>query len=64
MFRPALRQLRLARTFTTSRIVLAQAQAKRHTNPAASTEDAPIIQHVKRIIEERKRLQSEVRTVV
>lgn len=60
MFRPFVRQIRLARAFTTSRISYAQAQSQRQAPRALKVEDAPIVQYVKRRIEERQRLQSEV----
>ncbi len=59
MLRPALRQLRLSRTFATSRAVRAQAQCQ-----TPKVEDAPIVQYVRRRIEERQKLQSEVRQCV
>ncbi|KAI0773842.1 peptide chain release factor 1 [Fomes fomentarius] len=60
MFRPALRQVRLSRPFTTSRPTFAQAQVRRQPTNAPQADDAPIIQYVKRRIEERRRLQSEI----
>ncbi|TBU32154.1 peptide chain release factor 1, partial [Dichomitus squalens] len=56
MFRPALRQLRLSRNIATSRAVRAQAQ----TTPAPQSPDAPIVQYVRRKIEERQKLQAEL----
>ncbi|RPD61963.1 peptide chain release factor 1 [Lentinus tigrinus ALCF2SS1-7] len=60
MFRPALRQLRLSRAFTTTRTALAQVQAQRQATYALKVEDAPIVQYVKRRVEERRKLQSEI----
>ena len=59
MFRPALPQLRLSRAFTTSWALGVQAQRQATQTP--KVEDAPIVQYVRRKIEERQKLQSEVR---
>ena len=59
MLSPALRQLRLSRTFATSGVIRAQAQRQATHTPKA--EDAPIVHYVRRKIEERQKLQSEVR---
>ncbi|PIL36735.1 hypothetical protein GSI_00424 [Ganoderma sinense ZZ0214-1] len=58
MLRPVLRQLRLSRSFATSRAVRAQAQ--RQTIHSPKIEDTPIVQFVRRKIEERRKLQSEL----
>ncbi|KAI0676825.1 release factor [Trametes maxima] len=53
----AVRQIKLSKEYHASRVVLAQ------TERAASTsnvQDAPIVQYVKRKVEERRRLQSEL----
>ncbi|RDX53099.1 peptide chain release factor 1 [Lentinus brumalis] len=60
MFRPAFRQLRLSRAFATTRTAFAQAHIPRQATHSLKVEDAPIIQYVKRRVEERRRLQSEV----
>ena len=59
MLRPTLRQLRLSRTFATGRVIRAQAQRQATHTPKA--EDAPIVHYVRRKIEERQKLHSEVR---
>ena len=58
MFRPAFRLVGLSRTFATSR--LARAQAQRQTIQTPKTGDPPIVHYVRRKIEERQKLQSEV----
>ncbi|KAI0366398.1 release factor [Pilatotrama ljubarskyi] len=55
---PALRQARPSRHFHACRVVLAQAQ--RQAGSTSSAQDAPIVQYVKRKVEERRRLQSEL----
>ncbi|KAI0637772.1 release factor [Trametes polyzona] len=54
----ALRQVRQSRCFHTSRHILAQAQ--RQTGSSSQVQDAPIVQYVKRKVEERRKLQSEL----
>ena len=61
MFRFALRQLRQPRAFSTSSLLRA---AQQQVPRAPQLEDAPIIQFVKRKVDERDRLQAEVKVLV
>ncbi|KAH9853811.1 release factor [Lenzites betulinus] len=54
----ALRYIKFARSFQTNRAILAQAQ--RSTASTSNVQDTPIVQYVKKKVEERRKLQSEL----
>ncbi|KAI0663010.1 release factor [Cubamyces menziesii] len=54
----ALKQARPSRSFYTCRTVLAQAQSQ--AGSSSGIQDAPIVQYVKRKVEERRKLESEL----